>query len=103
MILIVILGIGFVVYKLTLSPVKVQNSAGGAQTENPEIQTPAAANNSPTTTIQAQADDSSIILSVCRDKCGDGICQKIDPNCTKEDQLNCICPETPKECPQDCK
>ena len=41
-------------------------------------------------------------LSICLDKCGDNICQKSDPDC-KANSLNCICPETVQECPQDCK
>lgn len=40
-------------------------------------------------------------LSVCVDECGNGVCQKTDPEC--KDNMNCICSETPQECPQDCK
>jgi len=40
-------------------------------------------------------------LIICLDKCGDGVCQKSDPDCT--DSMNCICPETAEECQQDCK
>lgn len=40
-------------------------------------------------------------LTVCSDKCGDGVCQKIVPDC-KDNKLNCICQEDYAECPQDC-
>lgn len=40
-------------------------------------------------------------LTVCLDECGDGVCKKMDLNC-KSGDLNCVCLETPKECPQDC-
>jgi hypothetical protein len=43
-------------------------------------------------------------LFICADKCGDGVCQTSDPNCGESDSnLNCICPETQQECPQDCQ
>jgi len=38
-------------------------------------------------------------LIICRDDCGNGVCQQ--DVCT--DDMNCPCPETPEECPQDCK
>ncbi len=38
-------------------------------------------------------------LVICRDDCGDGICQMIV--CT--DDMNCPCLETPESCPQDCQ
>lgn len=41
-------------------------------------------------------------LIICADKCGDGVCQKTDPSCTAGN-MNCTCPETSQECPQDCK
>ena len=40
-------------------------------------------------------------FTVCLDKCGDGICQKPDPNCKND--LNCVCPETKTDCSEDCK
>ena len=40
-------------------------------------------------------------LVACRDLCDDGICQKTDPQCKYD--LNCICAETPQDCPADCK
>ena len=41
-------------------------------------------------------------LSVCLDKCGDGTCQAQETIC-EGGNLNCVCIETPAECPQDCK
>ena len=41
-------------------------------------------------------------ISICFDKCGDGICQPENTSCNPS-STNCICPETPEECPEDCK
>ena len=41
-------------------------------------------------------------LTVCLDKCGDGICQKTVSVC-EGGNLNCVCVETQADCPQDCK
>lgn len=38
---------------------------------------------------------------VCKDECGDGICQPAGTVC--KDQLSCICAETAQDCPQDCR
>ncbi len=98
--LVVILLIGFIVYKyISGSLVDVKNLTGGAQTEQ---------NNTPQVQIQAdgvqvQGENGGGTFSVCLDKCGDGVCQETDPNCGKGNGLNCICPENPQECPQDCK
>ncbi len=67
----------------------VENSVGGTSVEQ---------QNTSENTPAAQVGGG---LTVCLDKCGDGICQKSDPDC--KDSMNCICPETPQECPQDCK
>jgi len=40
-------------------------------------------------------------LTVCVEKCGDGVCQETNEKC--QNSLNCACPETPDKCPQDCK
>lgn len=45
--------------------------------------------------------DSGGFLTICADKCGDGVCQETDADC--DNNLNCICQETSQECPQDCK
>ncbi|OGZ62451.1 MAG: hypothetical protein A3C58_03625 [Candidatus Staskawiczbacteria bacterium RIFCSPHIGHO2_02_FULL_34_10] len=62
------------------------------QKEKPQIQL-----NNPDIEVQGGGG-----LFICSDLCGDGICQKTEPTC-KNGSLNCICPETPQECPQDCK
>lgn len=41
-------------------------------------------------------------LIICVDKCGDGVCQKTDSACERGN-LNCVCLESPTDCPQDCK
>ncbi len=100
----VILFVGIGIYKyMPRNPVKVQNMSGGAQTEqnesavnDPKTQTYAQGN-------QAQGDIGGGILSICVSKCGDGVCQKTDPNCGKNNNLNCICLETTQNCPGDCK
>lgn len=48
--------------------------------------------------VQLVPDES---LTVCLDKCGDGVCQSAGIIC--EENLNCICAETKLDCPQDCK
>ena len=40
-------------------------------------------------------------LTICADKCGDGVCQPAGTVCA--DKLNCTCAETKADCPQDCK
>lgn len=80
---VVILLLGLAIYRYTKEKgVKVQDSIGGIGTE---------------------AQQGGGTLTVCVDKCGDGICQKTDPNCDVNNNLNCPCPETLQECPQDCK
>ncbi len=79
---VIILALGFLVYKyLNFSGVEVENSAGGVKTES-ELNKGA--------------------VTVCLDECGNGKCQKLDPGCDVG-SLNCICAETPQDCPQDCK
>lgn len=108
-VLALVLLIGFAAYKyLTKSASSVQNSIGGANTEN---QNPADSGENqsdgiPSVQVQLQAvggaeeDDG---FSVCLDKCGDGQCQASDSGCDRANNMNCICPETAQECPQDCK
>lgn len=98
--LVIILLAGFAVYKYFV----------GAKTEAPAADNNSIQNNNSQPQVQIQAggiqiegDNGGGTLSVCMDKCGDGICQKTDPNCGEGDNLNCICPETLQECPQDCK
>ena len=112
--IIVILLLGFVAYEYVLAPeFNTKNSANGVKTEQ-KTENPSGNDNTANIStqvqlqaggVQVQATDgnSNGNFSVCSDKCGDGICQKTDPNCTKDNSMNCICPETPQECPQDCK
>ena len=103
-IIVVILIGGFLLYQYSSdTESNLQNSTGGAQTEQSQdqnIQTP-------DVQLEAQDDGGSVqgngdgVLTVCSDKCDDGACQKGDIYCT--DNLNCVCPETPESCPQDCK
>ena len=53
--------------------------------------------------VQIEADTGGGGLTICMDKCGDNVCQKSDPDCDTKKSMNCICPETPQDCPQDCK
>ena len=107
----VILLAGFGAYKyMSNHVVKVQDSVGGAQTEQRAGNASGQDNSSANVQqiqIQAggvQAEGSGTgTLSVCVDNCGDGICQKTDPACGKDNNLNCVCPETPQDCPKDCK
>lgn len=39
-------------------------------------------------------------LIICADKCGDGICQISNEDCG---EIDCICLETPQDCPKDCQ
>ena len=101
-VLVVILLLGFAIYKYVAGSVdRVRNSVGGVETEQKS-------NNTPQVQIQAggvqvQGESGGGMLSVCLDKCGDGICQEADLSCGESNNLNCICPETQQECPQDCK
>ena len=109
--LVVILLLGIWIYRyLSAGGAKIENSAGGVQTQAPATEQNSNQNNNsppqvqiPAGGVQSQGENGGGTLSVCLDKCGDGICQKTDPNCGKDNNLNCICPETPQECPQDCK
>lgn len=104
---VVILLVGLVVYKYVYNSANnVQNLTDGAQSD--KTPTPDSTVNTPQVQIQAggvqtQGGNGAGTLLVCSDKCGDGICQKTDPKCGNENNLNCVCPETPEECPQDCK
>ncbi len=108
---------GLVLYKYAvIKPfVDVKNTAGGAQTEQtPEtiLATPSASPQpkvniqhipTPTDTGETLGKNGDNGFSVCANKCGDGICQKEDSGCDNANNLNCACPETPQECPQDCE
>jgi hypothetical protein len=78
----------------------VQNSQGGINTEQQDA----------SKDIQVQIDQGGIkaegssggggSITVCQDKCGDGICQMGDSKCSG---LSCVCPETTQTCTQDCR
>jgi len=52
--------------------------------------------------IQAEVNNENVgTLTICSDRCGDGVCQKEDLIC-ENNNLNCICQETYQDCPQDC-
>ena len=74
----------------------VQNSAGGAKIENigPNVELG-------DIEIETKGSSSSGGLTVCTERCGDGVCQTKDDACVNEN-LSCICPETLQDCPQDC-
>lgn len=106
----VILLVGFMLYKSVADSANgPQNLTGGAQTENGVLgDENKPADNTPQIEIkadgvQAQGGTGTGMLTVCLDKCGDGICQATDSYCSENNSLNCICVETPQECPQDCK
>ena len=99
---VVILLVGFMVYQhINNSSSKVQNLTGGAQAESNS--SPTLIVSSPQIQIEAQGIGGQGGLTICSDKCGDGICQKTDPTCGKDNNLNCICAETNQDCPDDCK
>lgn len=53
--------------------------------------------------VQIEADTGGGGLIICSDKCGDNVCQQPDPDCDMQKSMNCTCPETPQDCPQDCR
>ncbi|MBU3934597.1 hypothetical protein KKC00_01400 [Patescibacteria group bacterium] len=75
-----------------------QPSSGGAEEgteqEQPEIGSPE--NNNPAGEEEPNINQGGLII--CFDQCGDGVC--LSTTCT--DDMNCPCPETPEDCPQDC-
>ncbi len=85
-ILLIILVIGFAVYKYLVN-------RGFKKVEIPVEQ-----KQEPYNTQSAHSKDT---LTVCVEECGNGVCQKTGPDC-KAGDLNCICPETHADCPQDC-
>ena len=80
-----ILLIGFLVYRnLSFGGAKVESNNSSSQVE-----------------IETKGTNNKGTITVCVDECGNGVCQKVNPYCA--DNLNCVCEETPQECPQDCK
>lgn len=102
-ILAVIIIAGCFVYKYLVNlGSSVENSIGGTNTENIQQLDQGTGDNIQVTPdgIQADGTNGGGTLTVCSDKCGDGVCQTSDPECN---DLNCTCVEDPQECPQDCK
>jgi len=99
--LLIILVIGLFAYKYISnnSSPEIQNTAGGVQTndqESPQVQIGP-------DDIQVQTGSSGGSLSVCLDECGNGICQQADNDCSMNDSMNCVCPESAQDCPNDCQ
>jgi hypothetical protein len=112
LVIVIILLIGFAIYKYTTdSKIKVQDFTGEAQTEQKSADNTNNKDNPAVTIPQIQIQANGVQaqggerggLSVCVDECGDGVCQKADLSCDENNNLNCICPENPQECPKDCK
>ena len=104
LVIIVLFLLGIFVFKnyfqkqnITQNPINTQN------TEQPSVNNdiPSIQIETQGGTINTQGASGQGGLIVCMDKCGDGICQKTDPNC--KDGSACICPETNNDCPKDCK
>lgn len=95
---------GLAFYQYFVMKTNVQDSSKSAKVEIPAEQKNIfdADPQSVNVEIMPKEINSGGALTVCSDKCGDGICQKTDPSCKNKD-LNCTCPETAQECPQDCK
>jgi len=106
-IFVIVLGVGILVYKnFKDNKPNIENSLGGANTVNENEQNQTQENNNlPQIQAEIKTEGNTGIgsLTVCLDQCGNGVCQKSDTNCEKNDGSNCICAETPQECPQDCK
>lgn len=77
---------------------KVDNAVGETNIENntPQVEVT-------TEGVKAEATNGGGTLTICVDKCGDNICQTTDIECSKDNDLNCVCLESLQECPQDCK
>ncbi|OGZ73415.1 MAG: hypothetical protein A2998_01310 [Candidatus Staskawiczbacteria bacterium RIFCSPLOWO2_01_FULL_37_25b] len=110
-IFVIILSAAFLFYKYIGSVgTEIENTAGGSntetQTERQSSDEENITDSAPQVEIQAEpitGDSNSQGFSICLDECGDGICLETDPDCGKDkNNLTCICPETPQECPQDC-
>jgi len=91
----------FLIFKYTSSPRETapQDFAGAVNSGNKNSE-PESQVNIEGMEVETEGGSSGGGLIVCLDKCGDGICQKSDSAC---EGMNCVCPETPQECPQDCQ
>lgn len=97
-VIVVVLAAGFFVFKFLTQPenlIQTEQPNNQNNTEEvPQVQLEVGG-------VQTEGENNQGGLIICSDKCGDGVCQKSDPEC--KDNMNCICPETPQDCPQDCK
>lgn len=98
-ILVVVLIAGFFVYKYLKDVERtVQNNQEEVIIETPEQEQEQSPVNLGNLQIETQPQPG---LTICVDKCGDGVCQALDPEC--KDSMNCTCAETKVDCPGDCK
>ncbi|MEK7658747.1 MAG: hypothetical protein AAB352_02660 [Patescibacteria group bacterium] len=111
--LIIFLIVGFFIYKNLIESSATNDEKGDViETQDQQKieeapQNSNLQNNSPEITIpeggiKTDNGNTGAGLSICSDRCGDGVCQKSDSEC-KVDSLNCVCQETKEECPNDCK
>lgn len=97
-------GVGFLAYQYAASNLAQENIPSQNTSENGQP------SNSQAPQENESADDFGAQveyigepggLTICSDKCGDGICQvESEKKCAN---LNCVCQEDKQECPQDCK
>jgi flagellar basal body-associated protein FliL len=108
--LIAILASVFLIYKyIGSSKNDVENTVGGSTEEQTNKENLSGDNNDdnliPQIEIEAEGvangSNNGGMLTVCVEKCGDGVCQETNEKC--QNSLNCACPETSDKCPQDCK
>lgn len=107
----VVLAVGFFIYRYSTA-VKTEGSNSANEQNQPKTENPPDNSGNQGNPLQVELEQGGIkaegtdgggSLSVCSDKCGDGVCQQPDPTCDINNSMNCTCPETPQDCPQDCK
>ncbi len=80
----------------------VENSLGGANTESLNNEDENQNETTPQIQVEAEGQTGQGELLICVDECGNGICQEPAPDCGEDGTYNCVCPENPEICPQDC-
>ena len=105
LIIVVVVGIG--TYALLVNrPNKVENQENQmdttTDTSSIQIQKNNPASQLLDGEVKVEGTNGGGTLTICSDKCNDGICQTTNADC-KDGNLNCVCPETKSDCPQDCK
>jgi hypothetical protein len=101
-ILVIILIGGFFLFKNFNNNSGVENSLGGINTESLNNENESQNETVPQIQVEAEGQTGQGELLICVDECGNGICQEPDSDCGKDGIYNCICPENPEICPQDC-